>query len=578
MPSASLSGIEFTIKGNADSASNSVKKLTENLNRLKSVLAGDIAKFAKFGGKSLGKLISAPLRQATTSAAGLAKGLGGVLSGFKRIVGYRIIRSVIKEITQGFSEGVKNLYGWSRELGGAMIDGKTFADTMNGIATSMLYLKNSVGAASAPFISALAPAIDYVIDKAVALLNVINQLMALFSGATSWNRAIKKTQEYGDAVGGAGGAAKEALKYLAPFDELNRLPDDRSGGGGGGGGTDYSGMFEETTEFMEGLKDFVDTLKEKINQGDWQGVGELLGNKVNEIVDSIPWDTMGAKVGSFINALFTTRYWTLETINFQNIGAKVAEFLNNAIANIDFDIIGRTITQKFTIIGDFIIGAIQNIDWGSVGQSIGNFVRGAFNQMSEWFSGVDWQSVGYSISSGIVNAISNLDVLSLGDSLFNFFRGGFQAAFDLLVGAVEGLFAPVIDAFNSFVENHPFIAGLLGLGDGGTSGGWDVMGGSGNFDFSGTVDVEANVTSIKDDIPLSQKIIDGVKGGISTIGEVAGGIKDKAISGVKAIFGSSDKGESLSTANKTISARADFTSYTRHFPASASVSSSLLTP
>ena len=391
------------------------------------------------GAKGFMRLLAFPFTRAAKDIGGYAKSIWGVVSGFKRIVGYRLIRSIIREITQAFSEGIKNLYGWSKAMGGATISGKNFAQTMDGLATSSLYFKNSIGAMVAPIISALAPAIDYIIDKVVALINVINQLMALLGGATSWNKAIRKASEFEDAAGGAGGAAKEALRYLAPFDELNRLPDDNKGGGGGGG-TDYSGMFEEQTEFLEGLKDFADSIRAAIDAGDWEGLGVLLGDKVNELIEKIDFESLGTSLGEKINALFTTRYWTLKAINFQTIGAKIAEFLNSALGSIDFETVGRSFAQKFTLLPDMIIGFLGETDWKLIGTSIGNYIRGVFDEWSEWLSGVDWEQLGYNIAVYIGQAIDGLDTNSLAKSIKTFLTKAVSAALSLLEGFAKALF------------------------------------------------------------------------------------------------------------------------------------------
>ena len=438
-----------------------------------------VRELVKTGMGGVFKAFSAPLRGAVGKVTQLGKSLSGVVGGFKRILGYRIIRAIIKEITQAVQEGVKNLYGWSKGFDGALMGSvtanakmQTFAQTMDGLATSLGYFKNTIGAAVAPLISALAPAIDWVIDKVVALINVINQLLALLGGATSWNKAIKKSQEYEDATSGAGGAAKEALKYLAPFDELNVLPDDKKGGGGGGG-TDYSGMFEEETEFLEGLKDFTDALKERINEGDWQGVGELLGGKINDIVgyleDGDYFAKAGQKIGYYINAWFSTKYWTLETINFSNIGGDIADMLNNALAEIDFDTVGRSLTQKFTILGDLIVGAVNNIDWSLVGQSIGNTVRGAFDQVSTWLEGIDWVTFGYNLYNDLKAAVQGIDFASVARSLFELFGAAIGAASAVLTSFIitawndiKGYFAQYIPDGATWAEDgKAIIEGIL---------------------------------------------------------------------------------------------------------------------
>ena len=351
----------------------------------------------KFGGKAIlsiggkiGSVLTKPLRDAWSSAKGFAGSLGNAIGGFKRILGYRIIRTIIKEITQAFSEGIKHLYEWSKVMGGALsASGETFAQSMDRITTSLAYFKNSIGAAVAPIIGALAPAIDFLIDRIVTLLNLINQLLARLAGASSWNRAIKKAQEFGAAAGGAGEQAKKALAYLAPFDELNRLPaDNDSGGGGGGGGEDFSGLFEEVMEFNEEIADFADKVRDAIERSDWQGLGILIGDKINELIDRIDFAGLGTKVGEKINALFTTEYWTLKTINFQNIGAKIAEFLTGdngiggALRAIDFTSIGGILGEKLTMLPDILIGFINKIDFSVLGENLGDLLRGFFDDVA----------------------------------------------------------------------------------------------------------------------------------------------------------------------------------------------------
>lgn len=442
--------------GNSGGKFGWLKSLADGMWRIDKLTLKGIGKLGLFGAKGLGGLVSFPFKEATKNIGSMTKGITGVIGGFKRIAGYRILRSIIKEITQGFAEGTKNLYEWSRAMGGAAgANGKTFAQTMDSLATSMQYLKNSIGACVGPLINALAPAIEYVVDRIVALLNVINQLLAKLAGASSWNRAKKNAVAYGGAVEGAGEAAKEALRYLAPFDELNVLPDQKdNNSGGGGGGTDYSDMFEEVTEFNQAISDFADAIREKVANGDWQGLGELLGNKVNEVIDSIDWSGYGTKIGTFVNAWFTTQYWTLETINFQNLGGRIAELFNSAMEQIDFDIVGRALTQKFTIVGDLLIGAFNEVDWALVGTSIGNLFKGAFNQMSEWIEGIDWDEFGANFYIKLKELLEGLDFVGIAESIIRFLGAALSAATSIIREVVSGLVTDIKGYFFQFIEDE----------------------------------------------------------------------------------------------------------------------------
>ena len=165
-------------------------------------------------------------------------------------------------------EGINNLYQYSNLMGGI------FAQSMDTLATSASYLKNSLGAMAAPIINALAPAIDFVIDKIVTLLNYINMLFARLSGATTFTAAKKNAQSYGDSLESAGSSASKAAKEIRDattgIDELNIIMQkDDTSGGGGGGGADYGSMFEELP-IDNSVSEFADKLKQAFDNADWK--------------------------------------------------------------------------------------------------------------------------------------------------------------------------------------------------------------------------------------------------------------------------------------------------------------------
>ena len=176
--------------------------------------------------------------------------LGQLWAAMKRIAMYRAMRTAIKMVTQAFREGIQNLYQYSSLING------TFKQSMDTLATSALYLKNSLGAMVAPIINALAPAIDMLVDKFVDLLNIFNQFLAMITGASTWTKALKYPKQYAENMERAGGAAKELRATLLGFDEINRLDDLKARGGGGGTpGMDYSKMFEEVPLIKKSLSD-----------------------------------------------------------------------------------------------------------------------------------------------------------------------------------------------------------------------------------------------------------------------------------------------------------------------------------
>ena len=212
-------------------------------------ILGAFGRTIKAVATNLGSKLAAGMKQVTSSLGNAftskvhnaTSALGSFLSSIKRIALYRMIRFAMSQLTQCFKDGINNLYNYSALMGG------TFANSMNSLATNAQYLKNSMGAMAAPLINALAPAIDFVIGKVVALFNILNQLFARLTGSKTYTAAKKVAATYGgaakDAAGTASKAAKKAAdeikRYTLGFDELNILGDknkDSSGSGGGGGG------------------------------------------------------------------------------------------------------------------------------------------------------------------------------------------------------------------------------------------------------------------------------------------------------------------------------------------------------
>ena len=149
-----------------------------------------------FGGQLIGNIQKA------------TKGLTGFFHSIVRIAKYRLIRAALRMITQGFSEGIKNLYTWSSAVNGS------FAASMDRLATASKYLKNSLGAMASPLIEAVAPVVDWIVDKFVDMFNTINQLISRLTGKSTYTAAKKVASTWGDAADSAAGSAREAADEI----------------------------------------------------------------------------------------------------------------------------------------------------------------------------------------------------------------------------------------------------------------------------------------------------------------------------------------------------------------------------
>ena len=384
-PLADVGGGEASVKRFRDvvaealqSATNHVSEFADKFSNAMSAVSG----IANAVGGGIKRVFGASFAVQTFKSAGEAvsnfgKKLSGLIPAFKRVLFYRTVRTIIKEIGDAFKEGTKNLYFWSDGIGGR------FAKSMDMAATSMLYLKNSIGAMVAPLVNTFAPVLDMLIDKLVALINVVNQFFAVVTGATSWTKALKYPKAYAEETKKAGAAAKAALRYLAPFDELNVLPDQNNGGGGGGANAlDYSKMFEEQqlTDIKDQFADIFDVFKNA-----WESKGAETIGKMKTALGQIK-DMFGA-IGHSFREVFTngTGQTTLETI--LSIVGNIAEAVGNLAERF-------RIAWETNNIGTQII---QNL-WDTVNDFLGMLDR-VSAATAEWASGLDFYPLLVSVES-----------------------------------------------------------------------------------------------------------------------------------------------------------------------------------
>ena len=178
----------------------------------------------------------------------------------KRIFLYRTIRKVLSEIGQAAREGVSNLYDYSAAIGG--IDSFKAKASLDSLATSALYVKNSIAAALAPAIQMIVPWVDSLADVFARAANAVAQLLGALGGSNTYTQAIKVPKEMKKGFAGATAAAKELRRTLLGFDEVNRLDmETPSGGGGGGYSADAGEMFSDPIPIAEKFKRIAKILK-----------------------------------------------------------------------------------------------------------------------------------------------------------------------------------------------------------------------------------------------------------------------------------------------------------------------------
>lgn len=416
---------------------------------------GKVTANAGKAGTAMHRLTAAPVKKLLSPLDAAQEKLKHLKYAFATVLTYGTIYRFMGLFKTGLTDGLDNLYQYS------LITGNQFAASMDRAATSLLYLKNSIAAAAAPLVNALAPALDFVVDKVVTLLNRFNQLVSALSGKTTYTKAVKQQTKYAEAVKDTSDAEDDAKKKadelkrsLTSFDEIHALDDnsskDSSSSKKNDSGTeipDYGGMFTEE-KIDGGISDFAKNLKDTINKGDWQSLGKMLADKVNSAIDAIDWQGAGKKFGYGLNGIIQTSYYFLKYTDFAKIGNRFAQFLDMALAQVDFSKAGGLLVRKFTSLLDLIGGFLYGLNWGLVTKSITDFWTGFFSEWSAWLDEHDWTDIGEIFQRKLQQAIDNLDFDAIASSFWTAVSKSFRAAVDVNFGFYD----KISDELNAIME------------------------------------------------------------------------------------------------------------------------------
>ena len=147
------------------------------------------------------------------SAKNAESPMSNFIGSLKRIAFYRIVRTIIKEITEAFREGLENAYEWSKAVGGEL------APALDRIATASQQMKNQLGAALGELLITLEPIIVELIHLITFLAEAFTWLFATLGGRSEYMVANEVATSWKDADK----AAKEYKRTILGFDEINRL-------------------------------------------------------------------------------------------------------------------------------------------------------------------------------------------------------------------------------------------------------------------------------------------------------------------------------------------------------------------
>lgn len=332
-------------------------------------------------------------------------------------------------------------------------------------------IKEQFGAAVTTGLTAFLPLLNGVADvlaDVATLANKVAQSIANVFGGKAVTAApiVSYTGAAADTMGDLENATKAAGKAAeelstAGFDTLQKLSfPSTSGGagdsatpsaaGGGGAITEALGGADEAGESIGILERALERIKKAFSDRDWTSLGKEAGGVFNNLFESVNWPEIGNKLGTGLDGLAKTVYSFAETLDIKGLGSKVAETFNATIGQIDFSVWGALAVRKITMGLDFLLGAFETLDWGLIGKSIGDFLRGAFDEASNWLQSQDWHQIGTDIWKKFKDLIEGIDFPSLADSFFTFLGSAFGASAALLDSSLQ----EVIDHIKKYFEER----------------------------------------------------------------------------------------------------------------------------
>ena len=451
------------------------------------------------------------------------------------------MRLGIEESVRTMTQGEKMALRYSAMIRQSGLAHGDFARTINEPANQLRLLKENFYSLARAIGNVFLPVLEVVLPVIRAVVMALTELINAFATFLGFEPAKVESIENGfggvsdsveDTTDNVEKLKKAAKDIAAPFDELNavNLETGALGGSGGGGGFDEIGgglsdefgeALREYDNLMSGIHDkakkirdalfewlgiirsvneetgevsfsleeggFLDNVRDAIEDGDWEEVGRLIGEKLTEglalINEKLDWErikpSIEAIVTNFANFLngfisngelwkevgtlianglmfaFIAANTFFTTFNFEGLGAGIASTINSFFEKMDWTIVGQTIGNGINAAVSFAIGLLQNTDFSLIATSlttaintalqtadpyqmaeaIASFINSGLTLLGEFISTLDWTQLGYNVGVTITETIANIDWAQFVETL----KAAVNALFDFLGGLISGI-------------------------------------------------------------------------------------------------------------------------------------------
>lgn len=468
------------------------KSKTQTLSKIFTKLRNSVTKVGKSLGGAFKKGVSNLIGRIGNKAKESASKMGGLtkaVSSIKRALSGLLLYKGLSAILSQAKEGVNNLVQVSPELN----------NSMSSLMSALTQLKNTFATAFAPILNIVLPILTSFINILSSAADKVAQFMAALTGNQTYVKATKVEQDYANSIADTTSATEENTeavknneKSVAGYDELNVMEQDSSLSNSNNSENALTPNDMFTTANIAGsVGNFANQLRDLFDNEDFRGIGVLIGDKINNALSSINWDTIrstaiswasnlaeflngavasidwnlvGTTIGNGLMTIFDFLYTFLNTFDFVTFGSGLANVFNGLFQSINWSTVGGTFGGMLQAVIATAFGFVTTFDWTNVGLSISNFIN-------SFFAKINWAMAGQTISTGVIGAFStitsalqNIDWQKVGNDIGQFFAnidwwGILTTAAQTIWEAIVGIVQMIAGVW----EENPIAAIIMGI-------------------------------------------------------------------------------------------------------------------
>lgn len=368
---------------------------------------------------------------------------------------------------KNIGNGLKNGLGHVLKYAGALLSLRGIYSTLSSCAQSWLssqnagakqlsanidYMKYAMG-------SALAPVIQFVTNLVYQLMRAIQSVAYALTGVNIFAKA--SATAYASMAGNAKKTKNETKALAGIHNEINNISDNNSDSGSGGSVTP---SFD-----LSGIDNTPNSIIDAIKNGNWYEVGATIGQKLNDAMNSIPWESIqntaksiGTNIAQFLNGFIAIANWNQIGNTFAEGLNTVIYFAYNFVTTFNWEQFGQSIVNG-------INGILDGFDWGMCGKTIGEFVKGLLDIMVTFMEEYDFQK----FPDKIAECLANVDWSGIIKKIFELLGAALLKV--SVIGAVMNVSELILKICNLAVEYFEpkveecggnIIAGIFkGIGD-----------------------------------------------------------------------------------------------------------------